>query len=50
MPEKSDIQYEKFMTKRRLIVKKTNVESEDELREYSVLLMQYMMDLNEYRS
>jgi hypothetical protein len=32
MPEKSDNKYEEYMTKRRLIVKKTNMENEEELK------------------
>jgi hypothetical protein len=50
MPEKSDELDQTFMVNRRLIVKKTNMENEDELKEYCVLLMQYMMDLNEFTS
>ena len=36
--------------KRRLIVKKSFVNSEEEVKESGLLLMQYMMDLNECRT
>lgn len=36
--------------KRKLIVKKSFVESEEEVKENGLLLMQYMMDLNECRA
>ena len=38
------------VVKRRLIVKKCYSESEEEVRECALLLMQYMMDLNECRT
>lgn len=48
VPEKMDYPVN-GLVKRRLIVKKTYVESEEDLRENALLLMQYMMELNECR-
>jgi len=41
---------ENRIVKRRMIIKKTYSESDEEVKEYALLLMQYMMDLNECRT
>lgn len=37
------------VTKRKLIVKETVIESDEELRNHALILLQYMMDLNQKR-
>ena len=48
IPEKPE-QPQTGIVKRRLIVNKTYIDSEEDLHESALLLMQYMMDLNECR-